>query len=243
MNRCRAQLFVFFSVLAGAAPALAQEVRIREDVEIDVERGDVLLYRERRRFELEITLPVALVDRSTAGTGGAPSGYGYENDAGLGLGAEMRLYFREDGSNFFRHGIIAGSIMQAGPTLGADGLAFHTTYVDIGYTASALFPCMSNDELRWQLSGILALVGAYADAHTGNGGDANGADVDARNRAAQLLDHYGLGWRLAFDLSWHFRNFVVGVGLGGRQYFAIDSQVARVWTMDVGLRLGGRIDI
>lgn len=195
----------------------------------------------QRGFELEITVNTALVDRSTAGTRGAPSGYGYENDAGLGLGAEVRIYARTD--SYFRHGLIVGNMNQAGPLLGYGGVAFQSTFVDVGYTASVIFPCMSDDTVRWQLSGILAVVGAYADAQSGVGGAPNGPDLAERNRAAELLDHFGLGWRLAFDLSWHVRELVIGVGLGARQYFAIDSPVARVWQMDVGLRFGGRFDM
>jgi len=44
------------------------------------------------------------------------------------------------------------------------------------------------------------------------------------------------------DLSIHFGNFLVGVGLGVRQLFGIETPLARTWVTDLGLRLGGRID-
>ena len=51
-----------------------------------------------------------------------------------------------------------------------------------------------------------------------------------------------LGWRLGVDLALHLGNFFVGVGLGLRQLFGVETPLARTWVTDLGLRIGGRID-
>lgn len=193
--------------------------------------------------DLELTIPIGVVDRSTAGALEAPAGYGYENTSGLLTGLEGRLFFgRPD--DYFHLGVMAGAQQQAGALLGlAEGHAFRTTVMEAGLTARVLFPCMSRGDVKWRLGGVLALVGVHADAGMGVGGRDNGPDFDERAIAAAALDHAGLGWRLAFDLSWHVDAFVIGIGLGARQYFAIDSPVSRVWMMDAGLRVGARFDL
>ncbi|HJL18071.1 MAG TPA: hypothetical protein RMH99_20575 [Sandaracinaceae bacterium LLY-WYZ-13_1] len=192
-------------------------------------------------LELELTVPVALADRAT--TGNAPAGFGYDAQSGLLTGAEARLLFGES-HGYFAFGPTVGAQQMAGPALGlGEGHAFRSTYVDAGIAARGLFPCMSGGDTRWHLSGILALTGVHADAGLGVGGEDNGPAVDARRAASDELDHAGLGWRLALDLSIHEGSFVAGVGLGVRQYFGIDAPVARGWVMDVGVRLGGRIDL
>lgn len=190
--------------------------------------------------DLELTMPVALVDRSTA-VAGVPAGYGYENGAELATGLEGRLFFR--GNEYFHMGMMIGGQHQAGPFFGlVDGHALRTTTVDAGLTARVLFPCLSRGDVKWRLGGVLALSGLHADAGEGVGGRENGPDQPARRLAADTLDHAGLGFRLAIDLSWHIDSFVVGVGIGARHYFGIDTAVARDTMFDVGLRIGGRID-
>jgi hypothetical protein len=191
--------------------------------------------------ELELTVPLAWADRSVAGA--TPASFGYANQAGLSTGGEARLYVGER-NRYFHLGAVVGAQHMAGPLLGAvEGHAFRSTYVDAGLAARALFPCMSGGDTRWHLSGILALTGVHADAGLGVGVDDNGPLYPERRAAADALDHAGLGWRLAFDLSVHQASFVAGLALGVRQYFGIDSPVARGWVMDVGLRVGGRIDL
>ncbi|MCA9609752.1 MAG: hypothetical protein KC619_29340 [Myxococcales bacterium] len=192
--------------------------------------------------DLELTVPIAVADRSATGTGSDLAGYGYDDQTGLLAGGELRLYTR--GFNrYMRIGIIGGAQHHAGPMLGwVDGYAFRTTVVDAGVAVRTVFPCMSDASTRWHLSGVLAMTGVHADAGEGVGGVPNGDRQTERSEAARRLDHAGLGWRLGVDLSVHVSNFIVGLGLGVRQYFGIDAPVSRGWIMDVGLRIGGRID-
>lgn len=193
--------------------------------------------------DLEISVPVAVAERSTTGTGEALAGYGYDAQSGLLTGLELRLY--TGGMNrYLRIGVVAGAQQHAGPMLGVDGndFAFRSTLVDAGITARTVFPCMSSSDVRWHLSGLLAVTGMMADAGTGVGGEPNGPEEEDRTRAAAELDHAALGWRLGVDLAIHFGNFLVGVGLGVRQLFGIETPLARTWVTDLGLRLGGRID-
>lgn len=191
--------------------------------------------------DLELTVPIGVVDRTT-GVTGVPAGYGYENTSGLLTGVEGRLFFGH--GDMFHMGLMMGAQHQAGGLLGlVDDYAFRTTVVEGGLTARVLLPCLSRGDVKWRLGGVLALVGAYADAGTGVGGRPNGPAVEERTAAAATLDHGGLGWRLAVDMSWHVDSFVIGVGAGVRQYFAIDSAVSRVWLADVGLRIGARFDL
>lgn len=192
--------------------------------------------------DLELTVPIGVMDRSATGTGDALAGYGYDDQSGLFVGGEARLYV-DLGNEYWHMGVIAGAAYHAGPALGlVGGSAFSTTTTDLGVTARVLFPCMSSDDVKWRLSGLLAVSGVRADAGTGVGGQDNGPAWDERRAAADALDHVGLGWRLALDLSVHLDHFVIGAGLGVRQYFGIDTPISRGWMMDLGLRIGGRID-
>lgn len=192
--------------------------------------------------DLELTVPIAVADRSATGTGDALAGYGYDDQTGLLTGGELRLYTRGFG-RYLRVGVMGGAQHHAGPLLGlVDGHAFRTTLVDAGIAVRTLFPCMSDASTRWHLSAALAMTGVHADAGEGVGGVPNGDWAAERAEASRRLDHAGLGWRLAVDLSVHLSNFVVGLGLGVRQYFGIDAPVSRGWIMDAGLRIGGRID-
>ncbi len=193
--------------------------------------------------DLELTLPIGVVDRSTAGALDAPAGYGYDNTSGTLAGLEGRLFFGQR-DDYFHLGVMMGAQQQAGALLGlVDGYAFRTTVMEAGLTARVLFPCMSRGDVKWRLGGVLALVGVHSDAGMGVGGRDNGPDFEERAAASAALDHAGLGWRLAFDLSWHVGPFLAGIGLGVRQYFGIDSPISRVWMMDAGLRIGARFDL
>jgi len=193
-------------------------------------------------LDLELTVPVSLADRSITGTGADLEGFGYDDQSGLLTGVEARLYTR--GFNrFLRVGVVAGAQHHAGPALGlVGGYALRTTVIDAGVAVRTVFPCMSDDETRWHLSAVLGLSGVHADAGEGVGGEPNGPRIAERLAASRRLDHAGLGWRLGVDLSIHLSSFIVGIGLGVRQYFGIDAPVSRGWLMDLGLRLGGRID-
>ncbi|MFK7991908.1 MAG: hypothetical protein AB8I08_38175 [Sandaracinaceae bacterium] len=217
----RAPLALFLSALTGllASPALADD----------------------GWTDLELTLPATLSERTATGSGEALGGYGYDAQSGLSAGADARLYY---GFNrYFAVGPMVAGAHQAGAMMGAvDGHAFRLTTMDAGLAARTLFPCMSGGDIRVHMSGILAVSGVHADAGLGNGGQDNGPDLAVRRDASESLDHAGLGWRFGLDLAVHVQNFVIGGGLGVRQYFGIDSPVARGWTMDVGMRVGGRID-
>lgn len=192
--------------------------------------------------DLELTVPVAIADRSATGTGDDVAGYGYDAQTGLLTGGELRLY-TEGFNRYLRLGAVVGAQHHAGPALGlADGYAFRTTIVDAGVALRTIFPCMSDRSTRWHLAAVVGMSGIHADAGEGVGGDPNGDRYAERRDAAERLDHAGLGWRLALDLSVHLESFIVGLGLGVRQYFGIDAPVARGLIMDVGLRIGGRID-
>ena len=192
--------------------------------------------------DLELTVPVSVADRSMTGTGDRLLGYGYDDQTGLMVGAEMRL-FTGGFNRYLRLGVVAGAQHHAGRLLGLDGgYAFRTTVIDVGLAVRTIFPCMSNEQTRWHLSAVLGLSGMHADAGLGVDGEVNGDRYAERVAASDALDHAGLGWRLAVDLSVHLSNFIVGLGLGVRQYFGVDTPISRAWLMDVGLRLGGRID-
>ena len=192
--------------------------------------------------DLELTIPIALADRSVTGTGEDLAGYGYDDQSGLLTGGELRLY-TAGFNRYLRIGVVAGAQQHAGPALGLEGgYAFRTTMVDAGVSVRTSFPCMSDSSTRWHLSGVLAMTGVHAEAGEGVGGEENGDRYSERRAAADTLDHAGLGWRLGLDLSVHLSNFIVGLGLGVRQYFGIDAPISRGWIMDVGLRIGGRID-
>ncbi|MGE3633776.1 MAG: hypothetical protein AB7P00_27995 [Sandaracinaceae bacterium] len=192
--------------------------------------------------DLELTIPVGIAERSTAGTGAAPDGYGYARETGLLAGGEVRLHLAPM-NRYFRLGVVAGAQHMAGPFFGLDGgYAMRTTLMDAGLAARTVLPCMSNDTVRWHVGGVLALTGMVADAGLGVGGTENGPDLAERRAAADALDHGGIGWRLAFDLTLHVESFLVGLALGVRQYFGIDTIADRTWLMDFGLRIGGRID-
>lgn len=194
--------------------------------------------------DLELTVPLGYADRASTGTNSDLAGYRYDNSAGLLTGFEARLMFGGRHAEMFHMGLIASAQHQAGPLLGAvDGAAFRSTYMDFGINARVLFPCMSSERVQWRLSALLALTGMHADAQEGVFGVDNGPDTEARERAADELDHAALGWRLAADLSIHLDNFVVGLAVGVRQYTGIDTPVERTWVMDAGLRLGGRLDL
>lgn len=194
-------------------------------------------------IDLEVSIPISVAERSTTGTGDELAGYGYDAQTGLLGGLELRLY--GGGMNrYMRVGLVAGAQQHAGPMLGLDGndYAFRSTLVDAGVTVRTVFPCMSSRDVRWHLSGLFAMTGMMAEAGTGVGGEPNGPDEDARTRAADELDHAALGWRLGVDLALHLGNFFVGVGLGLRQLFGVETPLARTWVTDLGLRIGGRID-
>ena len=191
-------------------------------------------------LDLELTIPIGLADRSA--TAPAPAGWGYDNQAGLLTGAEARLYFGSR-HRIYHLGAIVGAQHMAGTFMGVDGHAFRSTYMDAGLAGRVLLPCMSGGDTRWHLSGLLAVTGVHADAGRGAGADDNAPDLEARETASETLDHAGLGWRLAFDIAIHQASFVAGLGLGVRQYFGVDSPVSRGWVMDVGLRLGARVDL
>lgn len=192
--------------------------------------------------DLELSVPLALVDRSTAAAG-LIDGFGYESESGLAGGFEGRLFFGAP-NDVFHMGVVLGALHFAGPLFGlVEGHAFRTTLMEAGLTARVLLPCLSRGDVKWRLGGVLALVGAHADAGLGLRHRDNSPGHPERVEASEALDHAGLGWRLAFDLSWHIEQFVVGAGIGARQYFGIDSPVSRVWIMDVGLRLGARFDL
>ena len=190
--------------------------------------------------DLELTVPIAIVDRSAAIAGATPAEGGYTSESGMLAGLEARLYLRMN--RYFQVGPAVGAAHQAGPFFGAGGHAFRTTLMDLGVTARALLPCMSEGDRRVHIGAVLGVTGAHADAGEGSGGLTTSTENE-RQAAATALDHAGVGWRLALDFSVHMANFVAGLGLGVRQYFGVDSPVERGLVMDLGLRLGGRIDL
>ncbi|MCC6875017.1 MAG: hypothetical protein IT378_11985 [Sandaracinaceae bacterium] len=190
--------------------------------------------------QAEITTELALLDRSTTGTPDSLAGYGYDNDAGLSAGLDARL-FVDRISDYFHHGPFVGVAHHGGALLGlVDDHAFQTTLIDAGYAARLNLPCMSRGAIKWYVSGQLGLTGVIADAGTGNGGRPNGDRWNERLAASSSLDHGGLGWRLALSLDAHWGPMILGLALGLRQYFGIDSPVGRGWLMNVGLRVGVR---
>ena len=77
--------------------------------------------------DLELTVPIAVADRSSTGTGEDLAGYGYDDQTGLLTGAELRLY-SEGFNRYLRIGVVAGAQQHAGPLLGlTGGHAFRTT--------------------------------------------------------------------------------------------------------------------
>lgn len=192
--------------------------------------------------DLELTVPISVADRSTTGTGEELLGYGYDDQTGLVTGAEVRLFARGFG-RYARIGVVAGAQHHAGRVLGLDGsYALRTTVIDAGVAVRTIFPCVSDEETRWHLSAVLGVMGVHADAGEGVDGEVNGDRYAERVEASERLDHAGLGWRFGVDLSIHLRNLIVGFGFGARQYFGIVAPVSRGWIVDIGLRVGGRID-
>lgn len=190
--------------------------------------------------DLEVTVPIAVAERSTTGIGGDLIPYSYDRESGLLTGLDLRLQLRPFASQM-KLQIMVSAQHHAGPFLGiASGHAFRTTIVDAGL--GLRFRMNLDDDLWFTMSPILGLSGMHADAGTGVGEDLT-ADAQAREEASATLDHGGLGWRAGGDISLHVGNFIVGLGFAVRQFFGIDTVASRSWVMDIGLRLGFRIDL
>jgi len=198
--------------------------------------------------DLELTVPFALAERSTTSTDNALAGYGYDSSTGLSVGFEGRLYARFGMTgrthNILHLGLIAGVSHHAGPLLGVvDSYAMRSTFVDFGIAARVLLLALSDEHAQWRVGGVLALTSMVADVGTGVGARRT-EPLSPEQREAATSDFVGLGWRVALDLSVTLDHYaVLGVGVGVRQYFGIDSPLGRSWVPEVILRVGGTIDV
>lgn len=191
----------------------------------------------------EITLGVGIADRGTTGTGSL-LGLGYDQSTGPITTLDVRLFVDESGSTarYFRHGPVVRASYFAGPNLGIDGAAFTNIPIDLGYSGRLELPCLADGDRHIFLQGFLAVTGLYANAGRGDHPvEPNSATELATIEASRTLDHAGLGGALGVGIDVHFGAFSLGLGVDLRQYFGIETTVARdlVWsgTLRVGVDL------
>ena len=181
-----------------------------------------------------MTLGLGVADRGTTGTGSL-LGLGYDQSTGPIATLDVRLFVDETGSaaRYFRHGPVARVSYFAGPTLGVERAAFTNVPIDLGYAGRLELPCMGEGDRHVYLAGFLAVTGVYADAGRGDWRTEPNTETDvAITSASRALDHAGLGGALGVAMDVHFGAFALGVGVDLRQYFGIDTAVARdlVWS-------------
>lgn len=182
----------------------------------------------------ELSLGVGIADRGTTGTGSLLR-LGYDQSAGPITTLDVRLFVDETGSaaRYFRHGPVFRASYFAGPMLGVERAAFINVPLDVGYSGRLELPCMAEGDRHVYLQGFLAVTGLYADAGRGDWATEPNSETDvAVTAASRALDHAGLGGALGVGIDVHFGAFALGVGVDLRQYFGIDTAVARdlVWS-------------
>lgn len=183
---------------------------------------------------VELTLEGGLLDRGTTGVGEPLLGYGYDHGGGVLIGAGLRLYFDIDG-RYFHHGVAVRVGHQPGG-------GFAWSQLDLTYVFRTELPCLSSDDRRLRLSGIIGVTGARADAGMGNG--AADDRWNLREVASEQLDHQALGAVLGVALDVHSGPFLLGLMLDVRELFALgDTPVARSFVATGSLRAGVELDL
>jgi hypothetical protein len=188
----------------------------------------------------ELTLSFGVADRSTTSTGSL-LGLGYDQSTGPIGTLDARLFIDESSSvtRYFRHGPVLRASYFAGPTLGAEGFAFRDVPIDLGYAGRLELPCLADGDRHFYLQGFLAVTGVHADAGRGDHAvEPNSATELAVIEASRTLDHAGVGGALGVGIDMHVGAFVLGVGVDLRQYFGVDTAVARDLIWSGMLRLG-----
>lgn len=221
----------FQMALALAATLLCPALASADQPEVllrDEGGGDPLV------SAVELTLETGLLDRGTTGVGEPLLGYGYDHGGGMLVGAGLRLYFDIDG-RYFHHGVAVRVGHQPN-----DGFAW--SHVDLTYVFRTELPCMSSDEHRLRLSGVIGVTGARADAGMGNGAPDDRWNL--REVASEQLDHHALGAVLGVALDVHSGPFLLGLMLDVRELFALgDTPVARSFAATGALRAGFELDL
>lgn len=182
----------------------------------------------------ELTLAAGVADRGSTGTG-ALLGLGYDQSAGPIGTLDLRLFVEASRSEarYFRHGPVLRASYFAGRELGIERAAFVNVPIDLGYAGRLELPCLADGDRHIYLQGFLAITGLYADAGRGDAWvEPNTAAAAETAELSRALDHAGLGGALGLGLDVHFGAFLLGVGVDLRQYFGIETSVARdlVWS-------------
>lgn len=220
------------ATVVKAPVAEAEETQlplVEPDVEPDV-GSDPLI------DALELSLDLGVMDRGTTGVGEPLLGLGYDHGGGALAGVGARAYLEID--RYFAHGLSLRLSHQAGSLLGLDdGVGFAWSQLDVTYVFRTLLPCMSDDEVRFYLSGLVGVTGVRADAGTGTA--PRDDRWNERQVASRRLDHDALGPMLGASLDVHFGAFFVGALIDVREPFALGAgPVSRSFVTTGSLRTG-----
>lgn len=196
-----------------------------------------------RGARIELTTGVGVLGRSTTGT---MPGYGYDAGAALGGRANVRVFFEPfaDCNCQMRHGFDLGTVHAAGSGFGINNNFAWRQYVfDAAYAFHMRLPCMSNQHIEMTLTGLAGLTGQWADAGLGDVARDDTSDFNARMSAAASYDHAAIGWRFGAAFDMRVAGFVLGIEGNMRDLYGIQSNHARSFLMELGLRIGGQFQL
>lgn len=187
---------------------------------------------------LELWGGVGVAGQNTNGVGAPLTEYGYARSPGVGTEGGLRVLFGHN--RYFRHGLTLRGTYQAGRAFGRDGYGFRFGLADAGYTFRTNLPCMSDDKRQFYAGGTLGVSAGYADAGSGRGPmDEN---ENARNTAANTLDHAVVGWVLGGHIDVHYGALLVGLSIDLRRLYGPDTVADRHLVPSAMLRAGLAFD-
>lgn len=191
---------------------------------------------------LELAIDLGLLDRGTTGIGDPLLDQGYDHGGGPVAGIGARLLFPFADGDYFHHGATLRLSHHGGGSFGlSERVGFVWTSLDATYAFRTNFPCMSDDDRKVYLTGLVGVTGTRADAGTGEG--PRDEHWNQRVAASTELDHLALGPMLGLDLSVHFGALLAGVMLDLRQIFALgEGPISRSTVATGTLRFGVAID-
>ncbi len=191
--------------------------------------------------EIEIATLSGMLDRSTTGVGAPLLDQGYDTEVGVAAGGELSLFF-ETSQFAFSHGLRLAGLHARGAFFGLGGAGFEWTQGDLDYSARALLPCMSDDDVQWHASAQVGLAMAWANGGYGSGDDVQALE-SARTEAAEAFDHVALGLHVGAALDVTYGAFLVGIRADVREMGGVRTDLSRTSAYSVLLRLGARIDL